>query len=500
MRKTDRSKVSRIVALILAGLMIFSALLSALLSMGHFHAHAAELDPQVQITAQMLPDEQAIRCEQTTVYTNGTDGKLSQLFFSCYVNTLRRQETLPFDSNDLQEAYPDGFAPGGIEFAAVLVDGEPAAWGVQGDDESFLRVTVDLEPGESAEILMRYDILLPVCSGFAGAGAFDWRLINAFPAVCAYENGAFRTNGALGAGRFAFAERADWQIRLTAPEGYILASGGAGSMEKTGDGQVKWTRGIDSARDLPLVIGRRYTVYASENDGRIAVYANDASAAEAALKTAESALALYEKWFGPYPWDSLDIVMSQFLQGLRSAPGLVLLNKELFALAERDELEYAVSFALAQQFFGEAVGVDPYEEPWLSESVSGLCAMLRYRENYGEERFLQEMRARVEPSLRLTIPGGVAADSSAAYFNSRSEYEMMLRGRGVAALYELMLAMGSEEMIAAMGLNYAENLFGEGRIEDFVSACDRTSGGDWGRFLVDMLASIGEDGAQTEWY
>lgn len=492
--------MSRLVALILAGLMIFSALLSALLSMGHFHAHADSADTQYSISARMLPEQQAIRCEQTTVYTNDTDGKLSQLFFSCYVNALRRQDTLPFDSNDLAAAYPDGFAPGGIQFASITVDGEAAPWGVLGEDETFLRVAVDVGPGESTEIVMQYDILLPVCSGFTGAGSFDWRLTNAFPAVCPLVNGAFQTNGVLAAGRFAYAEPADWRLELTAPEGWVVASGGACSAEETGDGLVKWTCGIDKARDLPVVIGRRYTVYASENDSRISVYANDAAAAKAAMETGERALALYEDWFGPYPWPEFDIVMSQFAQGLRSAPGVLLLNKDYFALAERDEMEYMTALGLAQQFFGEAVGVDPYDEPWLCEGVSSLCALLYYRENYGEERFLQEMRARVQPSLQLTIPGGVAADSSAAYFNTRTEYELMLRGRGAAALYELMLAMGEAEFFGALRQYYAENLFGTGAIEAFIAACDEASGGDWGRFLVDMLATIGSDGYQTEWY
>ena len=500
--KKDRSNTSRIVALILAGLMIFSALFSALMSMGmfHVHAHAETVETRYSVSAQMLPDEQILRCEQTIAYTNGTGEKLSQLFFSCYVNALRRQETLPFDGNDIAEAYPQGFAPGGVQFYTVMVNGEAASWGVQGEDETFLRVAVDLQPGQSAEIFLQYDLLLPVCSGYAGAGAFDWRLTNAFPAICPYDSGAFRTNGVLSAGRFAFHDAADWVLQLIAPKGYIVAASGAGSMEKMENGQVKWTRSIENARDMALVIGRRYTVYASENDGRIAVYANDPAAAKAALETAEKAMALYEKWFGPYPWESLDIVMSQFAQGPRSAPGFVLLNKDLFALAERDELEHAAAFALAQQFFGEAVGVDPYDEPWLTEGVAELCAMLYYRETYGEERFWEEMRTRVEPALNVTIPGGVRADGSAAYFNSRAEYETVLRGRGAAALYELMLAMGEQDFFDALGLFYAEDLFGTGDIEGFVSACNAVSGGEWSRFLTEMLASIGTDTNQTEWY
>lgn len=496
MKKPDKKNVARIIALALAVLMILGTVVSAIFSLGY----AETMEPQYDITATMQPDAQAIRCEQTTVLTNGTDGKLSQLFFFCYLNAYRRESTLPFDAEDMYGAFEQGYAPGVVRFLSVRVNGEEASWGVQGEDECFLRVAVQLEPGESAEVAMEYELLLPACGGFAGAGLFDWRLTNAFPTLCPYENGTFLTNGVLSVGRFAFAEPADWRLELLAPEGWQVIAGGAGEAAAEENGMVRRTFEQENARDMPVVIGRRYTQYASERDARIKVYANDAAAARAALEAAEHALALYEEAFGPYPWEEIDLVMSQFAQGLRSAPGVLLLNKDLFSLAEREELEYAVALGLAQQFFGEAVGVDPYDEPWLCESVSGLCALLYYEARYGEERMLRELRERVQPALQLTIPGGVAPDSSAAYFNSRSEYEMMLRGRGVAALYELMLAMGREEMLAALRLYYEENLFQTGEIGAFVSACDEASGGSWGLFLTDMLANIGTDAMQTEWY
>lgn len=497
------TKTARIIALILAAAMVISAIVSAVLSMGHIghdHAQAETIGTQYEITACLLPEEQAFRCEQTTVYTNETDGSLSQLFFFCYGNSLRRESTLPFEGDDLQAAFPQGYAPGGLQFTSVRVDGQEADWAVQGTDETFLRVDVELDEGETAIVEMEYDILLPVCSGFMGAGSFDWRLVNAFPTVCTWENGAFRTNGVLSAGRFAYAEPALWQLELSAPEGWDVIASGEETATETDGGWVRHTFVVENARDMVVAAGRRYTRFVSENDGRITVWANDGAAARAALDAAEAAIALYEGWLGPYAWPQIDIVMSQFAQEMRSVPGLVLLNKELFSLAEREELEHTIALGLAQQFFGEAVGVDPYGEPWLCESMSSLCALLYYGERYGDERLLQELRTRVEPALRVTIPGGAAADSSAAYFSSRAEYELLLRGRGTAALYELMLAMGKAEFLGALREYYTENCFAEGTGEAFAEACEAASGREWGAFLADMLANIGTDTNQTEWY
>lgn len=494
-KKKKGSAWYRILALVLAGVLVLGALLSAILSM----AFAEEEQTTYRISAIMLTDEQVIRCEQTTVYHNNTDGKLSQLFFACYPNALRRMDSAPFDDADFATVYPSGFAPGGIQFASVTVNGEVANWGVLGQDESFLRVDVDLEAGDRVQIDMAYDLLLPICSGFAGAGLFDWRLTHAFPTLCPYENGTFQRNGALSTGNFAFADASDWEMELTAPKGWQVIGSGEESTREEGDA-ITWSMHAQNARDMAVVIGRRYTQYTSDADERIRAFCNDRSAAQAALKTAQQALALYEGWFGAYPYPQLDLVMSQYAWEAESAPGVVLLNRTLFSLAQRKEMEYWIAQKVAQQFFGEIVGVDPYTEPWLSESVSGLCAMLYYRAMYGEERFLAEMRSRVQPALLVTIPGGAAADSSAAYFRSRSEYDLMLNGRGVAALYELTRAMGEDDLLKSLRQFFLQNAFAQADGQGFVAACNAVSGTNWGNFLWDMLANIGTDANQTEWY
>ncbi len=489
MRNQEKtSRMTRVVALVLAGLIIFGVVASAIMSL----AYAEGERTQYTISATMLKENQAIRCEQTTVCGNPTDGRLSQLFFSVYPNVLRRETTLPADEADLAAAFPNGYAPGGIQFVKIWVNGQEASWGIVGQDEAFLRVDVDLAPGETAEIVMQYDILLADCALFTGAGQFDWRLVNAFPTLCAMENGVPVRNGALSAGTFAWAEAADWKLTMLAPQGYTVIAGGTGTAHKASDGWVQWTREIKGARDMAVVISRRATAYANETDGRVAVFANDAAAGKFALETAQRALRMFEDWFGAYPWPDVDIVMSDIVPDFVSAPGVILLRKDLFAHGNRAELEYALVSALVQQYFGEYAGVNPYDEPWLRESMGGLCALLYYGEAYGPDRQEEEYARRIQPALEVTVPGGVAADSSAAYFNSRSEYEIMLRGRGVAAVYELYIAMGQEDFLAAMRMYLAECGFGKGTIGRFVDACDGASGGSWGRFLTDMLANIGE--------
>lgn len=501
MRKKMPKNAVRVLAIVLAALLVVSALFSAI----YMIAAAESEDPgttQYEITAYMRTSEQALSCEQTTVYTNGTDGKLSQLFFACYPNALRRQALAPFDEADWDAAYPNGYAPGGIQFSSVRVNGAETDWGVQGDDETLLRVEVDIEKGQSATVELVYDLLLPVCSGFCGVGAFDWRLTNAFPTVCPYRNGGLVMNPALSVGGFAFAEAADWSLSLTAPKGWECAGSGVESSEGTDDGQTTWKFRVQNARDMGVVFGRRYTLYGMESrTGRaITVYCNDSAAAKRALDIADEALAIFEGWFGAYPYPDIDIVMSQYCMDSLSSPGLILLNRDLFGLAGREELEYRIAFMLAKQFFGEMVVSDPCDEAWLSDGLTAFCALLYYRERYGEERFLRELNARVKPSLQLTLPGGVAPDSPASYFNSRYEYDLAVCGRGAAVLYELCDAMGADAFLDALRRYAQNNAFRQGTIEAFASALGG-DGDSWGRFLVDALSSIGEYADQVlDWY
>ena len=292
-------------------------------------------------------------------------------------------------------------------------------------------------------------------------------------------------------GEYALCEAADWSLELVAPKEWIVAaSGGAGSRETEG-GRLAWTARISGARGMAVALGRRYTV---RRRGGIAVYTNDASASRFTLETALRVRALYGEWFGEYPWPELDIVMSQYCRGWKSDAGLILLEKDLFALKNRAELEFAIAQALARQYFGQIAANDPVNEPWLSEATSFFAALLYMRGRYGEERFLRELRERVRPSLNVTIPG-VAPGSAAAYFDSRREFELVVRTRGAAALYELWDAMGEEAFLDAMRAYIEANRFGLAGTREFVAALDST-GGSWGALLADLLATIGDSDGQ----
>ena len=146
--------------------------------------------------------------------------------FCVYANALRRSDALPVESERLDDAFPAGYAPGGIDFMSVKVNGEKAQWGIQGSSELFLRVECALEPLESALFTFEYYLLLPVFSGEIGAGDLTWRLTGFYPAAAVWDeyNGDFSLNGCTAMGDPLYSESADYYVTLSLPETYALAA------------------------------------------------------------------------------------------------------------------------------------------------------------------------------------------------------------------------------------------------------------------------------------
>lgn len=147
------------------------------------------------------------------------------------------------------------------------------------------------------------------------------------------------------------------------------------------------------------------------------------------------------------------------------------------------------------------MGSDASLEPWLSESMANYLTLLYYEETYGHDRFLEELNEQVLDSLRVTVPGNLTVDSAAERFNSQSEYDMIILGRGAAVFHELKGAMGDEAFWAALKRYFQDNAGGIVSIADFAAALNEGAEHTWDDFLMNQLYNIGDYVNQRiEWY
>ena len=483
MRKQQK-RFARILALVLAILLVLGTLASVLFS--HAHAEAAIARDTCQLELTFFEEEQALQVRQRLRYTNRTGGPLDRVVFSAYANMFRRATALMYETDVWQQVFPAGNAPGGIELSRVLVDGEAADWGMQGEEELFLRVACDLADGQMCEFTFEYTLLLSENGASLGVGDTDWRLRGFYLQPLKYEYGEFVAPEPLQHANYVYADRADYTLTVTLPERCLLAGPGEIASSDNGDGTRTWTLAAKNICELCLSFGMRWREYSAETSSgtRLRLLAN-ARGAQKTLDTALNALEAYESWFGPLAWD-VTIAQSDYALEALSLPGLIWVNA--------DGLNDAMALrrALAKQFFGYGAYPMPTEDAWLADSVSAYAACLALKEAEGESAFLEYLNGEILPEAQYTLPGGVEVTSSAAILTA-AEYESLILGRGALVMHETCAAMGEETFLAALRLFYqrglAMDVVGE---YDFVDALDDASGGDWEAFLTDWLFNVAD--------
>ena len=507
MSNKNQKRMVKIIAIVLAVLMAGSAVVAVILSFGghygHAHAEAApQADNQYAFTIEYLEDEQALQISQRLVYTNTSDSDLDRVLFYAPANLLRRESAMLYLYEDPAAAFPEGYIPGGIDLASVLVNGERADYGFQGESECYLRVACDLKPREICEFQFDYYLLLSENNSFLGLGKTDCRLSDFYFAAAAYDayNHDFILNTPLSFTAYQNVEAADFSAAVALPKDYMLAGSGSVQMESESDGMKLWSVSCRNARSFALNFGKNLCERSATTASGVELccLAKSRSAAEDVLRAAEQALTCLENWFGPCPSPQIHFAESDYAFGFKNSSANIWLSSD--TLKSKDALRHAVYFSIAQQYFGLTAYAAPSSDAWLSDSISEYLSYLILEEMEGRDAYLEKLNKEVVPALQLTIPGGLYTTSDASLM-TESEYNILILDRGAAIFHELCGAMGRETFIEALRIFYEKGLetpvLGE---YDLVEALDTASGSSWEGFLTDWLFNIGEMAAQSYIY
>lgn len=497
-KKPDKRNMTRLLALILCILLAGTAVVGALVSIAY-----AQEEPGNQTEIRLTVEEgaQGLRAFQITRYVNRTGRRLEQVIFALGANTLRRLSTAPFEDGQLAQAYPQGFNVGGVQMDNVLVNGQQADWGVQGQGESFLRVACDAAPGEEIQFEFEYQVLLPQAQGFLGVGDMGWRLSFFSPAPCVYEDGDFACVDLRAVGDSAYFEPQEFEVTVDAPDTYLVASGGRTETAPGEEGRLVTTITMENASSLALALGRRYTRYQGESQGvALDCYANTASGARRALDAAEKVLSAYVQGLGGCPVEKVTIVQVDGVKEVEAHDGLLLVDKELFSGGQGDALERALALGLAKQWFGLSVRNSPEKAPWLSEAVSAYLSLLYYETQYGHQRFLQELNGQVLDALNITLAGRLTPDAQRSQFSSQYTYGIIVTQRGAAVLHEIRSLVDAQGMWAIFSQYYQQRKGLTADISDFEDAMAQATGRDLSQALESHMLTISEYvQQQVEW-
>lgn len=418
------------------------------------------------ITAQATEDMRTLKGDMQLTTTNRTGGELTELVFRLYANGVRE---------------------GSMVISGVTIDGKETSFAPDADDPSVLRVPYALKSGDTVDVAFRFALTVPRGESEIARTDDSALLIGALPMPAMWENGAWRTDAYDALAETSYAQPVDIQMALTVPEKVKAAFGGAWTAEQqNGDGTKTLTMQLEGARDISLAMRTEGSMrQAMSGDIFVTALAENSRTAARLLEAACKALEAVESVGLAYPFPSLTVVQAQ--SGHEDGTiGTALLAVD--GMKKGDALLQQLTRLCARQIFGVQVENDPWNAPWLSQTLASCVELLAYRGREGDAAYEKRFYSEVEVAMRLTRPHGVNVGASIEHFGDDSEMTQVLRDQGAASLMGIDTAVGGEAFIRALQIYADENAGGTGSLEKLESALEKATGSAWDGYLSDMLA------------
>jgi hypothetical protein len=233
----------------------------------------------------------------------------------------------------------------------------------------------ELPRGERTTLTLEFDVTVPAVLDRFGRDERVAYLGNALPTLAVADEGGWRLPRYFDQGEAWFTLAADWRVELEVPSGVTVAATGT----ETSPGVHEATR----ARDFMMAIGdlRAKELRVGDITVRHFRFADQADAdADAALRAARASLEAYQRWYGPYAREELDVVQGPAEIATR---GIAMEYPELILAPPTGS---SIAHEIAHQWWAFQMGNDPYREPFLDEGFAEFSAARLPRSVTGGDR------------------------------------------------------------------------------------------------------------------
>lgn len=371
----------------------------------------------------------------------------------------------------------------------VRADGVSVEFAFDEDDPTVLRIGAPWAEGETVELSWRFHLTVPLTGGGIGRTAESALLVSALPTLAVYESGAWRTDAYDDLAESSYAQAFELEMTLFAPMSVKAVFGGAltEASPETGPDTMMYTVRMSGARDVSLALRTDGALRQRKIGGvLVSALADGVLAANALLDRAQEALASLDAAGLASPFPSLSIVQDEtYTEDGIVGSGLIALDAE----SDKEQLLRRITRLIARQTFGVLVENDPWNAPWLSQTLASAAEMLAYRQRRGSSAYETRYYEELEVSTRLTRPYGVTVGASTAHFGGDSEMTQVLRDQGAAMLLGIEQAVGEEAFLSALQRYARENAGKIATQQSLEEALREATGSSWDGYLSDGLAS-----------
>ena len=418
---------------------------------------AAGLDSTV-IEAELHPESRSMKVIQTLTLTSRAEEARQEIVLRTWPNAFLHPDTSPIAGDTA--CLPDGFSAGSLVMETLEVDrggaAEAAAYRYGDDARTVLTVPLSetWAAGEPLTVRLCYTVNFPHAMYRFGWWEDTFMAGHAFVTPALWQEGAYRTDAWQTLGDPLSGECINVSLRLTLPEGYRCAAGGtvtAGSQE---GGSSVWCIEAPAVRELGLVMSKGLKAVSRSIGGvQVQALAENKAQAGRLLDTASEALKAYSERYGSYPWPVYTVCALPLGVDGAEYTALAMVSQKL----EGTRQEYAVAHETAHQWWYALVGSDSQTHPWLDEALCEYSLLDYVESRYGSAAREELRQSRIEPSMRITVAGQATPGAPLDYFETASDYQMLVYGRAAAFLCaaDELLSGGLDDVLSRWAEKYA---------------------------------------------
>ncbi|MBC8507430.1 MAG: hypothetical protein ISR58_13560 [Anaerolineales bacterium] len=259
--------------------------------------------------------------------------------------------------------------------------------------QMYIPLQEPLDPGETINIFIYFDLFLPPNNSSAEAGPTPFgytsrqiNLVDWYPFVPPYEDGkGWMMRDPWAYGEFLVYPIANYDVTIklkNLPQTVTIATGAP----DIGDGETHRYR-IEKGRNFVWSISQYYTMFEEQVNGttiRGYVFQPDIVAGEEAFYATVNAFELYSELYGPYPHPMLTMVEADFDHGMEYQ-SLYFLNRGFFSSYDGTAGSFLIAIAAhetSHQWWYGMIANDQAQEPWLDEALATYSEYLFYEYYY----------------------------------------------------------------------------------------------------------------------
>ncbi len=461
-----------------------------------------------QLAATLDPSSRQVHGSGRITYRNLSEDTIHEVWLRLYLNAFRSGDTMwmreaggTFRVQGFDPAHPGWIR---VERLALADTGVVLPLPGDGDtEETIVRVPLPdpLPPAGTLHLDVRWTSQLPRVFARTGFSDDFFMVAQWYPKLAVYDRGQWDTEPWHANSEF-FADFGTYDLAITVPARYVTGASGVRLSESTDpDGtktvvyraervtDVAWTAWPDF-----VVLGREVRAAGVPVWVELLLPPEEQHAAERHLAAAGVALDWYGRWYGPYPWPKLTVVVPP--AGAEGAggmeyPSLVATGRSLylpFRLGERvHDVEVVTLHEIAHQWFPMQVQSNEARDPWLDEGFADYMTIRLLDRLYGRDRSLLDL-----PFARLGYASVHRASFVAAAarqplaqpawgFPDQLLYAATAYSKGSLALLSLERTLGEERFTSALRAYADRWRWRHPTIADFQAALEESTGEslDW---------------------